>query len=307
MTKLQKRHRSSRLLPAAAFGCLLCAAAVAAQDTLRQTRRAVLLGETAVTVNIYEKEGARVTFFAPHHNERIAAEAARVAVARKGGRLIEIVSRDERGGPARNLRFRLRGRDYAVDPNRIFTENGRRCGVAPEAEPAVRGFADALLGIVFTPGGGRLRDGEGFVVAVHNNADADEKTGRERAADLTAAAFLRPGRSNGFSHGVFQEQAAGVYLSNREADGDNFVLLSTARLMAHFAERGFNVVVQKPAAELRDARCGVDDGSLSVYSALQGIPYVNLEADARTGGPRQREMLEAVYELLPGAAAGRQP
>ena len=296
---LQKKHSLSLL--SAAFCCLLCVAPAAAQPAVRRTQRTVLLGETAVTVNIYEKEGGRVTFFAPHHNERNAAEAAKDAVARGGGRLVEIVSHDEMGRPVRNLRFSLRGRSYTVDPNRIFTANGRRCGVAPEAGPAVKDFADGLLETVFAAGGQRLRDGESFVVAVHNNADSDEKTGRERAADLTAAAFLRAGRPNNFSHGAFQEQAAGVYLSNREADGDNFILLSTPRLMAHFAERGFNVVVQKPAAELRDGRCGVDDGSLSVYAALLGIPYVNLEADARTGGPRQREMLEAVYELLPKA------
>ena len=295
------------LLPAAVFCCLLCVATAAAQGTLRRTQRSVPLGETAVTVNIYEKEGARVTFFAPHHNERNAAEAARDAVARKGGRLIEIVSYDERGVPARNLRFRHRGRGYVVDPNRIFTENGRRCGVAAEAVPAAKVFADGLLELVFAAGGKRLRDGEGFVVAVHNNADSDEKMGREKAADLTAAAFLRAGRHDILARGGFQEQAAGVYLSNREADGDNFVLLSTPLLMSQFVERGFNVVVQKPAADLRVNGCGVDDGSLSVYSALQGIPYVNLEADARTGGPRQREMLEAVYELLPQASDQRQP
>lgn len=304
MTLQKKRCR--RLLPAA-FCLLLCVAPAAAQGTVRRTQRTVLLGETAVTVNVYEKEGGRVTFFAPHHNERNAAEAARVAVARSGGRLIEVVSYDGTGAPARNLRFSLRGRGYVVDPNRIFTGNGRRCGVAPEAGPAVETFADGLLEIVFAAGGKRLRDGESLLVAVHNNADSDGKIGRERAADLTASAFLRAGRSNNFSHGAFQEQAAGVYLSNREADEDNFVLVSTPRLMAHFAERGFNVVVQKPAAELQDKRCGVDDGSLSVYSAQQGIPYVNLEADARTGGARQREMLEAVYELLPKATAERRP
>ena len=302
---LQKRHCRSLLFAASCL--LLCVAPAAAQGTLRLTQRTVLLGETAVTVNVYEKEGGLVTFFAPHHNERNAAEAAREAVARNGGRLVEIVSRDESGRPARNLRFSLRGRGYAVDPNRIFTENGRRCGVAPEAGPAVKGFADGLLGIVFADGGGRLRDGESVVVAVHNNADSDEKIGPERAADLTAASFLRAGASNNFSHGAFQEQAAGVYLSNRETDEDNFVLISTPRLMTHFAERGFNVVVQKPATELRDERCGIDDGSLSVYSSLRGIPYVNLEADARSGGPRQREMLEAVYELLPQAAVETRP
>jgi hypothetical protein len=296
-----------RLLPAAVFCCLLCAAAAAAQDTPQLTRRTVMLGETAVTVNVYENEGARVTFFAPHHNERGAAWAAREAVARRGGRLVEVVSLDEAGRPARNLRFRSRGRSYAVDPNRIFTVNGRRCAVAPEAVAAVEGFADALLEIIFATGGGRLRDGESLIVAVHNNADSGEKAGRERAADLTASAFLRAARPDSFSHGPFHEQAAGVFLSNREEDEDNFVLVSTPRLVAHFAERGFHVVVQKPAAELRDKGCGIDDGSLSVYSSLQGIPYVNLEADARTGGLRQREMLEAVYELLREPTDERRP
>jgi len=263
------------------------------------------LGETAVRVNVYEKEGARVTFFAPHHNERPAAAAAGEAVAGRGGRLIEIVSYDGGGLPARRLRFGFRGRAYSVDPNRVFTENGRRCdGVPPEARQAVEAFAGALLDIVFAAGGARLRDGEVFVVAVHNNADHDGKGGRQRAQDLTAAAFARTGTADARAHGAFHEQAAGVYLSNREADPDNFVILSSPRLMAPFAERGFNVVVQKPAEELRDARCGVDDGSLSVYSALRGIPYVCLEADAGSGAGRQREMLEVVYGLLARPASG---
>jgi len=49
---------------------------------------------------------------------------------------------------------------------------------------------------------------------------------------------------------------------------------------------------------LRDGKCSVDDGSLSVYAALSGVPYVNLEADAVGGAARQRQMLQAVYELL---------
>jgi hypothetical protein len=111
--------------------------------------------------------------------------------------------------------------------------------------------------------------------------------------------------------GAFHEQAAGVFLSNLEGDEDNFVLLSTPEFLPFFAERGFNAVVQKPAAMLRGAGCDIDDGSLSVYSSLQNIPYINLEADAQTGGPRQRQMLEAVHQLLPtlhakdGAPAAR--
>lgn len=292
-----------RLLSAALFWGLLCVAPASAQDAVEKTTRTVLLGETGVRVNVYEKKGGRVTFFAPHYNERDASEAAREAVAKRGGRLVEIESFDERGVRARRLRFSLRGRSYDVDPNRVFTENGRRCAVSPEAEPAVKSFAEGLMGIIFADGGGRLRDGESFIVAVHNNADVDERGAREQDADLTAVAFVKAGTHRPLSRGAFQEQAAGVYLSNQEADEDNFVFLSTPHLIAPFAGRGFNVVVQKAASGLRDKRCGVDDGSLSVYTALQDIPYVCLEADARHGGLRQREMLETVYALLPKSPA----
>lgn len=283
---------------------LLATSAAAAQDAPVKTTLTLTLGETSVSVNVYEKKGARVTFFAPHHNEQVAPAAAREAVGRRGGRLVELVSLDERGQPARRLRFTLGGKPYSLDPNRIFTENGRRCNVAPEAEPAVKSFAEALLEIIFAPGGRRLREGEGFLVAVHNNADSDERSAADRAGDLTAIAFTGAAKARGIASGTFHESAAGVYLSNREADEDNFVIVSTPRLLGGFAERGFNVVVQKPAAELRVPGCEVDDGSLSVYSALQSIPYVNLEADIRKGAARQREMLEAVYELLPKANAG---
>jgi hypothetical protein len=297
-------HNRRRLFAAAIFLSLLCAAPTLARNAVEKTTRTVLLGETGVMVNVYEKSGGRVTFFAPHFNERNASEAAREAVERNGGRLVEIESYDERGVPSRRLRFSLRGRSYDLDPNRVFTENGRRCGVPPEAEAAVRSFAEGLLELILAGGGKRLRDGESFIVAVHNNADVDERSARDQAADLTAAAFVKVGAHGPLSRGAFQGQAAGAYLSNQEADADNFVYLSTPQLIAPFAGRGFNVVVQKPAAELRGEGCGVDDGSLSVYAALQGIPYVCLEADASHGQLRQREMLETVYGLLPKPPAG---
>ena len=296
-------RRLLRATAGAAALLALAAAPAAAQDSVEKTTRTLTLGETSVQVNVYEKRGARVTFFAPHHNEQVAPAAAREAVGKYGGRLVELVALDDKGQPARRLRFSLRGKPYSLDPNRIFTEQGRRCNVAPEAEPAARGFAEALLEIVFAPGGRRLREGESFLVAVHNNTDSDERSVTDRAGDLTAVAFASAAAARGVSSGDFHASAAGVYLSNREPDEDNFVIVTTPRLLGGFAERGFNVVVQKPAAELRGGGCEIDDGSLSVYAALQDIPYVNLEADIRKGAQRQREMLEAVYQLLPKSNA----
>jgi hypothetical protein len=283
------------LLLAALLCCLLSHATARGQVPTAKTLK---LGETAVRVNVYERAGAAVTFFSPHHNERGARELAKELVAARGGRFVEVEALDDAGAPARRLRFKAGGKPYGVDPNRIFTAQGRGCLKLPaDAEAAVKAFADELLALLFAPGG-RLRAGESVFVAVHNNADVEERAAAERDSDLNALGYVRPLRSRAFLRGEFAESAAGVFLSNSEEDEDNFVLVTEPRLVAHFAGRGFNVVLQKPAAQLRDGKCSVDDGSLSVYAAFSNVPYVNLEADAAGGAARQRQMLQAVYELL---------
>lgn len=286
-----------RTLLCAALLCCLTAAAGAQEAT--KTVKTLRLGETEVRVNVYERAGASVTLFAPHHNEQGALGAAREAVAARGGRFVEVEALDEAGAPARRLRFRAGGRGHSVDPNRIFTANGRRClALPPDAEAAVKAFADDLLALLFAPGGARLRAGETLFVAVHNNGDVEKGPAAGRDSDLTAVAFVRPLRSRATFRGAFEESAAGVYLSNAEEDEDNFVIVTEPRLLGPFAARGFNVVVQKPAAQLRAPGCSLDDGSLSVHAAFNDIPYVNLEVDIGGGAARQRQMLEAVYDLI---------
>lgn len=293
-------------LAAITFALIALPAAVRAQEV---TRLALPLGETKVSVNVYSKPGDAVTYFAPHHDEQTALKLAKEAVTQHGGRLVEIESFDEAGSPARRLRFKVNGQPYTVDPNRIFTANGRHCaGFAPEAEAAVAKLADELLKLLLPPNEEGAGGGERIVVAVHNNADVDEKAPAAKASDLTATAFVRPQGAASASRAGFDAQAAGVYLSNAEDDSDNFVLLSTPKLVGYFAERDFNVVVQKPAGKLSAGLCGEDDGSLSVYAGQHGVEYVCLEADAAHGAARQRQMFEAVHGLVSAgdkAQAGR--
>jgi hypothetical protein len=273
-----------------------------AQETnsLPKQTQLVRLGETTVKINVYEKRGAsKITFVAPHHNEQIGLRLAKEFVEKRGGRLVEIESLDETGNPQRRINFIFAGKSYSFDPNRIFTENGRLCSkFPPEIEPLVKTFAETLLKIMLARDGNKLRDGERFLVAVHNNRDVDERVElTEKAGDLTAIAFARNFSALHDAHNNFDLQAEGVYLSNQEYDADNFVFVSTPALMNRFAAEGFSAVLQKSAAKLKIPDCRVDDGSLSVFSALENIPYINLEADAKSGEFRQRQMLEAVYKL----------
>ena len=258
-----------------------------------------MLGETTVMVNVYEKPGSKITFFAPHYNEQTGLKLAKEYIERKGGRVVEIQSVDEKGVPSRYLKFVSEGKTYNIDPNRIFTDNGRLCNfITPDIDVTVKAFADNILKTIFINDGKNLREGERVLVAVHNNSDVDGKSDAAKLTDLTAVAFFKGDNTQRFSHGVFSEQANGVFLSNTEDDADNFVFLSDYTYMRHFSEKGFNVIVQKPSASLQSKKCTVDDGSLSVYSGQQNIPYICLEADGVNGSFRQRQMLEAVYQIV---------
>lgn len=272
---------------------LMLAVAVGTMAATRKTTQGFRLGETEVKINLYENEGSNITFFSPHHNEQIARVLAREFVDKYGGRLVEIESFDDKGKPNRYVRFTANGKTFSLDPNRIFTDNGRNCDALPaEIDVLVKDFADRLLKVIFADGKG-LHDGEKFIVAVHNNTDVDSKEESAKPTDLTALAFVKTA-----GHGAFEAQAEGAFLSNMEFDSDNFIFLSSAKHLGFFVEKSFNVVVQKSSAKLRTQGCNVDDGSLSVFSAQNNIQYICLEADGTNGNFRQRQMFEAVYELL---------
>lgn len=264
-----------------------------------KSARKLLLGETEIKVNIYENTGAHITFFAPHYNEQTARILAREYVEQNGGRFVKIESLDERGKAIRYVKFKFGGKNYSIDPNRIYTENGRSCNVGTEINAVVKNFADNLLTIFFAPDGKNLREHERFFVAVHNNTDISTKEEKTQMSDLSAAAFLKSQSTKNIAHGAFEAQADGVFLSNTETDEDNFIFFSTPQHIGRFAELGFNIVVQKSADKLQSKQCAIDDGSLSVYSGQNLIPYICLEADGANGAIRQRQMFDAVYGLLP--------
>lgn len=272
-----------------------------AQNSVEKKTSEILLGETPVKVNVYEKKGATITFFAPHYNERIGTGIALQLINNWGGRVVEIESLDEvSGNPTRRLKFLLQGQVYTVDPNRIFTDNGRACDKnLPEVVEAVKSFSTELLKVIFAEdGSNRLRSGEKFLVAVHNNMDVSSAASDEaKAKDLTSYSFLRNGKIPNGLTGEYQDQVGGVFLSNTEFDEDNFLFLSTPNVgLEFFAGKGFNVVVQRQASNLPTQNCRIDDGSLSVFAGQRNIPYINVEADTIYGAWRQRQMLEAVYE-----------
>ncbi len=206
----------------------------------------VRLGETPVELRVTERPCAGACWSAVnvHDDEDTAVEAALAEIARRGGRLVEV-----KHGGTRLLDFRVGGEAFTIDPNRIFTPAGRARTLAslsrdtPAARAAVAAFADTLLAVYGTPG---------VVVALHNNTEAN----------YSALSYQRGGSE--------ANEAEEVRLA-LGADPDDFVFVTTRALFDAVAASGVNAILQNNETP-------TDDGSLSVWAAQNGRPYLNIEA-----------------------------
>lgn len=202
--------------------------------------------------------------FNMHDNEFTAVQAARSVLETKGGVLLKI---DNRG--QRLIRFRLKGKAYAVDPNRVFSRTGieqslRENGpVDPGAIEAVERFGQRLLALI--------PDSISTVIALHNNTEGAYSVksylpGGERAKDALDVKAI-PGQ-----------------------DEDDIVFTTDPGIFRAMANAGYNSILQ-------DNEKVKQDGSLSVYFGNLKRSYVNIETQH---GRKQQyaEMLEKLLDYL---------
>jgi len=237
-------------------------------DSLSTRSVSLALGDDAVTVRVHTMpggEGARLNALNLHDDEETSVEAAKAVVGAHGGRVVELVHSGER-----NVTFGVGGRTYQADPNRMFTEAGRRRTLASlsqaddVAEAALEAFADSVLALYTAVE-------PVVVVTLHNNTDENYSArsyaaGAEYATDA-AAVTIHPG-----------------------TDADDFFFVTDRAIYDALVARGFNAVLQ-------DNDAATDDGSLSVWAARHGVPYVNVEAQ-HGHTEAQSRMLEVLREVI---------
>lgn len=195
------------------------------------------LGDTKVIIQ-REDFGPGKVFVHVHANETTALDAARRVAQAEGGHVITLVHAKER-----DIHFRYHGKDYAFDPNRIYTAQGIKktlkahgCYDKKGARIVAR-FAHQVTANI----------PRGKIIAVHNNKGyslRDYLPKHELANDAT--------------HLYLQ-----TYSNYR-----NFFLVTKVHDFYRLKNSGFNVVHQ--------AKHVSDDGSMSV--ALRKRHYVNVEA-----------------------------
>lgn len=198
----------------------------------------VWIGKTPVKIIRETQAPTEKTFVHLHENETTALQAARQFIQKNGGTLITL----EHGG-TRNIQFELQGKQYAVDPNRIFTDRGithslqQYSSYSLVAHQAVKKLAQAILAQI----------PPGKVVAVHNNSTyslRDYLPDHPMHADAKAVHYLA------------QTNYRNFYFVTRQHEYERLKALD------------FNVALQSNHSD--------DDGSLSYYLGRHN--YINIEA-----------------------------
>lgn len=223
------------------------------------------LGDDDINVQVFQYGDRNdIVFINLHDNEISSVDGAKRILENHGGLLIKIENKNKR-----NVSFRLDGKPYTFDPNRIFSKVGikltlKRFGnTGNKAEREIEGFASKLLQIISTD--------VYCVIAVHNNTDngfsiADYLPGKEKASD-----------------------ARQIKIADGQ-DMDDFFLTTDSLLFQLLSAKNYNTILQ-------DNLKALHDGSLSVYCGERNIRYINCEAEQ--GKIKQHEeMLDAVIQCL---------
>ncbi len=170
----------------------------------------------------------------------------------------------------RYVTYKLQGKTFKFDPNRIYTSKGLEASLRTNGEWSKPGFraakkvADTFIS--------HYINGNKLIIAMHNNTDS---------GGLQIKAYQQGGE--------YANDAAEVNISPTE-DIDDFFYTTDKRIYDYLAAKGFNILLQNNATV-------TDDGSLSVYCGYQGITYLNIEAQ-HGHLEQQKRMMLAVYQMI---------
>ena len=220
------------------------------------------LGESTIPIKLTEYGSPTgIIYINLHDNETTSVLATRLVLETRGGTLLRIDNNNQR-----LVRFRLRGLNYAFDPNRVFSrigieqslkENGR---VTDPAIEETEKFGQRILAMI--------PDSVSCIIALHNNTEGDYSIrsylpGGDRFTDAKAA------------------------FADERQDIDDIAFTTDGTIYKKMAENGFNSIWQ-------DNFNAKKDGSLSVYCGETRIRYVNIE----TQHGRLNQYVEMLQKLL---------
>jgi hypothetical protein len=223
------------------------------------------IGETPVTIRTMQYGNTSdMVYINLHADEITSIQAAQSLLEKEGGLLVKIDNNNKR-----NIRFRLKGRYYTFDPNRIFSREGIRQTLTSmgrfsnEAVDEIEKFANRLL--QFIP------PTTSCIIALHNNTDG--KFG-----------------INSYLPGADRQWDAKLVYADTLQDEDDIFLTTDSLLYRRLAKESFNTIWQDNSNVRRD-------GSLSVYCGERNIIYLNCETQHGKLGQYSAMLQKAVTHI----------
>lgn len=207
--------------------------------------------------------GQQLTFLNVHEDEQTSIQALQKLALENPINYCYLKHNGER-----RIQFSVNDSSYSIDPNRMFTEEGRRKTLEDggysslAAERELQNFAESFL---------QLLPNTEVMVALHNNTP-----------DKYSIQSYMPDSS--------EVQNTGQLYINPEMDPDDFIYTTDSLLFNLFRDHGVNAILQ-------DASEFVDDGSLSVYCGMKKMRYVNIETE-HGHLEKQVELLELLLSFF---------
>lgn len=205
------------------------------------------LGDDFIRIRAYQYGQSKEPFFIALHDDEITAiSGAQKLLENNGGLLIRIDNNKQR-----NIRFRLAGKFFIFDPNRIFSRTGISQslsmfgGINNKAIDEVDKFANRILKL--------LPESSLCIISLHNNSNGKFSitsylAGQEREKDAKAIRFVP------------------------KEDPDDLFLTTDSLFFQKLVKGNFNTVLQ-------DNDNAKKDGSLSIYCGEKNICYLNCETE----------------------------
>ena len=220
------------------------------------------LGDDSVAVSITDFGGDQQRVYINLHDDESTSLAATIPLLKeRGGLLIRILNNGNR-----LVRFNIDGKEYAFDPNRMFSRNGivhtliRTKRISNKAIEEISAFAAVFLQ--------QIPANRQMVIALHNNT---------------------PGRLSVDSYFDAGDNVTDAREATRNSshDPDDFILTTDSTIYERLKKK-FNIVWQ-------DNLKARQDGSLSVYFGERGVSYINCETEH--GHVQEfRKMIRAIHE-----------
>jgi len=254
------------------------------QDTLSLP----LLGRN-VTVYFSGAPQSPVLLYNMHDNENTSATAGRIVSKKYGGEYFELLHDGKRlisfayGGDSVRIDDSMHvdrllhpgdsifvDDSVHIDPNRIYTDAGiwaqlKKNNITDTTLfRKIQSWRNSLLSIL------DVKNRE-LVIALHNNTNKNY-----------GYKSYMPGEE-------LEKEAAALHQGTR-GDKDDFYFVTDPNILSQLESGRYNIVLQANNTM-------TDDGSLSVYCAQLGIPYVNVETQ-HNRLLRQMKMLIFVFQRL---------